>query len=101
MAKQPSFKVVSEAGGAASAAMGGGGDGGFEARIAKLEAAVEHIQADTTDIKGEVRGLRNEVNNGLREIRTEASSSFRWLIALMGGSVVGLAGLSARGFGWL
>jgi hypothetical protein len=80
----------------------------MEARIAKLEAAVEHIQADTTEIKGDLRGLRGglgglrgEMNVGLRDIRTEASSAFRWLVGLSLAGATGLAGLVARGFGWL
>jgi hypothetical protein len=68
----------------------GGDDGGMEARVAKLEATVEHIQRDLTDIKQDVR-----------EIRSSMSTDFRltWggLIAL----ALGLAGLMAKGFHWL
>lgn len=38
---------------------GGGDDSGMEARVAKLEATVEHIQQNTQDIKTDIRSIRN------------------------------------------
>ena len=76
---------------------GGGGSGGMEARIAKLEVAVEHIEHDIQEIKTDVREVRNI---DLREIRNEARTDFRWMLGLGIGAVVTLAGLMAKGFHW-
>jgi hypothetical protein len=45
---------------------GGGTFDGMEARVAKLEAVVEHIQRDISDIKGDVRGLRTDARTDFR-----------------------------------
>lgn len=67
----------------------GGGDG-LEARIARLEVSVSHIESDVRDIKTDLRDLRNKVDSHLVLL-------FGALIA----TAVGLAGLMAKGFGWL
>jgi hypothetical protein len=69
---------------------GGGTFDGMEPRVAKLEAAVEHIQRDTTDIKTDVRTLRDN-----------ARSDFRVLFGAIIIVALGLAGMMARGFHWL
>jgi len=69
---------------------GGGTSGGMEPRVAKLEAAVEHIQRDTTDIKTDVRTLRDN-----------ARTDFRVLFSAIIVVALGLAGMMARGFHWL
>lgn len=69
----------------------GGSDGsGIEARIAKLEASVEHIQKDAADIQTD-----------LRTIRDNARIDFRLLFGAILSVSLGLAGLMARGFHWL
>jgi hypothetical protein len=40
---------------------GGGTSDGMEARVAKLEASVEHIQKDIAEIKGDVREFRSGI----------------------------------------
>jgi hypothetical protein len=72
---------------------GGGGGGtsdGMEARVAKVEAAIEHIQQDISEIKGDVRSLRDYA-------RTDFRVMFGAIIAV----ALGLAGLMAKGFHWL
>lgn len=69
---------------------GGGNNGGMEARIAKLEASVEYIQTDIASIKQDVR-----------DIRADMRSDFRLLFASLIAVALGLAGLMAKGFGWL
>lgn len=68
--------------------MGGGGNhtGGMEARIAKLEAHVEHIRED-------IAGIRD----ALRDLKVD----FKIVWAAIFASTLGLAGLLAKGFGWL
>jgi hypothetical protein len=69
---------------------GGGDDGGMEARVAKLEAAVEHIQVVVGEIKAD-----------LREVRRDMRGDFRLLFGAVIFVALGLAGLMAKGFGWL
>jgi hypothetical protein len=70
----------------------GGSDGtfnGMEARVAKLEAGIEHIQRDATEIKTDIRGLRGE-----------ARTDFRLLFGALIFVALGLAGIMAKGFKW-
>jgi hypothetical protein len=62
----------------------------MEARVAKLEAAVEHIRTDVADIKGDVRSLRDN-----------ARGDFRVLFGAVITVALGLAALMAKGFHWL
>ena len=64
----------------------GGDDGRMEARIAKLEAHVEHVRSDLADIKSDVRDAR-------KSMRTD--------FLLTWGGIIALAGLIAKGFGWI
>ena len=68
----------------------GGGVNGLEARMAKLEAAVEHIQSDLGEMKID-----------MREIRNNARSDFRWMVLAYGTGFMALIGVMAKGFGWL
>ncbi len=67
----------------------GGGRNGLEARIAKVEAAMEHMQADIGDIKQDVR-----------EIRKNARSDFLWHLAALSAGFMILLGVMAKGFKW-
>jgi hypothetical protein len=58
----------------------------MEARIARLEASVTHIESDIREIKGDLRSMLKFSISGF---------------VLVGGGIVGLAGLMAKGFGWL
>ncbi|MCB1909969.1 MAG: hypothetical protein KDH15_21620 [Rhodocyclaceae bacterium] len=62
----------------------------MEARIAKLEASVEHIQSDVSELKNEVRGIRADMR-----------SDFRLLFGALIAVALGLAGLMAHGFKWI
>ncbi|WP_373225189.1 hypothetical protein [Enterobacter cloacae complex sp. ESBL7] len=42
---------------------GNGGGGNMEARVAKLEATIEHIASDVTDIKTEARQISTNVSS--------------------------------------
>ncbi len=73
------------------AASGGGPpDPGMDARVAKLEAHMEHIQSDITDIKADVR-----------EMKRDARTDFRLLFGAVIFVALGLAGLMAKGFHWI
>ena len=73
---------------AASAAMSSGGSvPPVELRVARLEVRIEHIERDIGEIKTDIRSLR----------QTELRLVWGAIIA----SNLGLAGLMAKGFGWL
>lgn len=63
-------------------------------RLARLESAVEHIQADVSELKADVRSIRSEITG----IRT---TDFRLFFGALIASVTGLVGVMAKGFGWL
>jgi hypothetical protein len=67
-----------------------GDDGEMEARVARLEASLSHIERDIGEIKTDIR-----------EGRRDARSDFRLLFGAIIAVALGLAGLMARGFGWL
>lgn len=69
----------------------------MEARIAKLEATTEHIQADITDLKQDVRELRSDTG----KVRDAVDSNLKWTLGAFGTTAVLLAGIMAKGFGWL
>ena len=72
------------------AAGGGPDDPGMGARVAKLEAHIEHIQSDLNEIKSDVR-----------EIKRDARADFRLLFGAIVFAALGLAGLMAKGFHWI
>lgn len=66
----------------------------LEVRIAKLEVAMEHVQDDIRELKDAVRELSRQVN----AIRT---TDFRIMFGAIIAATLGLAGVMAKGFGWL
>ena len=62
----------------------------MDARIAELESNVDHIQSDTREIKQDIR-----------EMKVDARTDFRILFGSIIGVAIGLAGLMAKGFGWI
>lgn len=62
----------------------------MEARMAKLKSGVEYIQRDIAEIKGDIKDIRNHQRD-----------DFRLLFGTLITVTLGLAGLMAKGFGWL
>ncbi|MBQ0399257.1 hypothetical protein J7S99_16840 [Providencia rettgeri] len=62
----------------------------MEARVAKLESDVEYIKRDISEIKDDIK-----------DIKKDAKSDFRMLFGAIIAVALGLAGLMAKGFGWL
>jgi hypothetical protein len=69
---------------------GGGSVPPVELRVARLEVRVEHIERDISEIKTDLRALRAHFDRQLRAV---------WASIIA--SNLGLAGLMAKGFGWL
>ena len=67
-----------------------GGEPPMEARLAKLEASMEHVQRDVSDIKVDIRRVNDAIDSNFK-------LTFGGLIFV----ALGLAGIMARGFGWL
>lgn len=79
----------------------GGGGGGVEGRIAKLESDMEHVKTYLAEVKEDMRGMRSELKGDIKELRSEMRSDFRIIWAGMFAIALGLAGMMAKGFGWL
>lgn len=63
---------------------------GLEARVARLEASMEFVVIMLRELKDEVR-----------QLRTDARNDFRILFAVNISATLGLAGVLAKGFGWI
>ncbi|WP_229496612.1 hypothetical protein [Massilia polaris] len=59
----------------------------MEARIARLEVAVEYMQRDIAELKADIRAIR--------------TTDFRLIFGAIVTVALGNAALMARGFGWL
>ncbi|EAA8781304.1 hypothetical protein LEX56_002881 [Salmonella enterica] len=62
----------------------------MEARVAKLESDVTHIDSTLQEMKSD-----------MREMRRDLRSDFRILFGALITVAIGLAGIMARGFHWI
>lgn len=62
----------------------------MEARLTRLESAIECIQRDISELKAD-----------LRSIRCEMRTDFRIMFGALIATALGLGGVMAKGFGWL
>ena len=87
----------------AGLASGGGGphDPSMEARVAKLEAVIEHIQRDLADVRADLRTFRFDARTDFKEVRTQMRTDFLILAGMIIAVALGMAGLLAKGFKWL
>ncbi|MYN02255.1 hypothetical protein GTP41_09080 [Pseudoduganella sp. DS3] len=51
-------------------------------RLAKLEAEVDYIRETLVEIKGEQVRLRDHIDRGFAELRTEMAKNTRWMIGI-------------------
>lgn len=83
---------------------GGPGDGTsgvMGERLAKVEAAVEHVLRELADLKAEFRAFRTEIRAEIRENRREAKRDFYIAMGFTGTIFAVLAGMMVKGFHWL
>ena len=65
------------------------------------------VKSDITDIKTDMRGMRDqlnvfgrEVNAEFRAMRAEHSASVRWIVGISIAGFAGMLAVMAKGFGW-
>ena len=91
---------------------GGDGGNGMEARLARVESDVEYIKRDVGEIKDDVKELKKETKADFKEARKETKDDFKDVtkeikddFRITFGALilvaVSLAGMMAKGFGWL
>lgn len=80
---------------------GSGGGDDLEARVAQLETHVQYIRRDIDSMKDEVRQFRGETKTELASINLLMRSDFRLLFGSLIAVALGLAGMMAKGFGWV
>lgn len=80
----------------------------MEARIARLESDVHHIRSDMTDVKADIRALRDKMDGmnaklseRMEDLRDSVGSAKVWALILYIALAGGLFGTISRGFGWL
>lgn len=73
----------------------------MEARVAQLETHVQYIRRDIDSLKDDVREFRGETKSELSAIRTDMKVDFRLVFGSLIVVALGLAGMMAKGFGWL
>lgn len=87
-------------------------NGDMAQRISKLEAYIERthesvrdLRADVaslrTDLKADIRDSHTEFKSEMRDMRRDMTTDFRVTFAAIITVALGLAGLMAKGFGWL
>lgn len=87
---RPRLHISNNPGGPLNVGGSDGTSGGMEARMAKVEAALDHIGRGVTDIKLDVRTLREH-----------ARGDFRVLFGAVITVALDMAALMAKGFHWI
>ena len=72
-------------------------DASMDGRVARIESDISYIKRDIQDIKGDVKEVRDEIKDVRKDMRADFRITFGALIAV----ALGLAGIMARGFGWM
>ncbi|KLQ28310.1 hypothetical protein ABR33_19215 [Enterobacter bugandensis] len=69
----------------------------MDGRVARIESDISYIKRDIQDIKGDIKDVRSDIKDIRTDMRTDFRITFGALIAV----ALGLAGIMARGFGWM
>ncbi|HDU5937099.1 TPA: hypothetical protein RFW12_000550 [Klebsiella variicola] len=62
-----------------------------------MESDISYIRRDISDVKDDIKDVRNEI----KDIRNDMKSDFRLTFGALIAVALGLAGIMARGFGWI
>lgn len=76
---------------------GGGNLPPLDSRVARLEIRMEHVERDIAEIKTDIRSMQQTIDRLHDRMDNDFRITWAGIIALG----VGLAGLMAKGFGWL
>ena len=69
----------------------------LEARVARIEAHIEHIDVELADIKQDIRNVRVEIKSQSESFRGD----LKWMLGLYAAGFGTLATLMAHGFHWI
>ncbi len=69
----------------------------FAGRAGRMESDISYIKRDISDLKDDIKDIRSDIKG----IRSEMRNDFRLLFGAIITVTLGLAGLMAKGFGWL
>lgn len=72
-------------------------DASMDGRVARIESDISYIKRDIQDLKGDIKDVRGDI----RDIRTDMRTDFRITFGALIAVALGLAGIMARGFGWM
>ncbi|MBZ7576315.1 hypothetical protein FML15_03115 [Klebsiella michiganensis] len=62
-----------------------------------MESDISYIKRDISDVKDDIKDVRNDIKDIRKDMKGDSRLTFGALIAV----ALGLAGLMARGFGWI
>ncbi|HEE0833639.1 TPA: hypothetical protein R6379_002916 [Klebsiella pneumoniae] len=62
-----------------------------------MESDISYIKRDINDVKDDIKDVRNDI----KDIRKDMKGDFRLTFGALIAVALGLAGLMARGFGWI
>lgn len=63
-----------------------------DSRFEKLETEIREIKVEMKEMRTEIKELRKDMEKGFREIKDDSKSDMKWMIGMIGGGVLFLAG---------
>lgn len=69
----------------------------MDGRMGRMESDISYIKRDISDVKDDIKDVRNDI----KDIRKDMKGDFRLTFGALIAVALGLAGLMARGFGWI
>lgn len=73
----------------------------LEARVARIEAHIEHIDEDIRSMKQDISGIRSALIDMSFKLNAQMWSNFKWLLGIFIAGFGTLTTLMAHGFHWL
>lgn len=69
----------------------------IDGRMGRMESDISYIKRDISDVKEDIKDVRNDI----KDIRKDMKGDFRLTFGALIAVALGLAGIMARGFGWI